>query len=48
VKIHNKDAQRLYERFGFSVKERLHGYYGPTEDGLLMVCDLGNSEVNPR
>lgn len=40
VKIDNKDAQRLYERFGFSVKERLHGYYGPTEDGLLMVRDL--------
>jgi ribosomal protein S18 acetylase RimI-like enzyme len=40
VKLDNKDAQRLYERFGFSVKERLPGYYGPGQDGFLMACDL--------
>jgi ribosomal-protein-alanine N-acetyltransferase len=45
VKVDNRDAQRLYERFGFSVKERLHGYYGPRHDGFLMVADLSESQT---
>ncbi len=40
VRASNQAAIRLYEKHGFRVKERLRSYYGPGEDGLLMVKPL--------
>jgi len=40
VRADNRAAIKLYEKHGFRVKERLPGYYGPGQDGLLMVKPL--------
>lgn len=40
VRVGNEAAIRLYEQYGFRIKERLPSYYGPGEDGYLMVKPL--------
>jgi phosphinothricin acetyltransferase len=37
VDPNNKPAVTLYENFGFTVRERIDGYYRPHEDRLIMV-----------
>lgn len=39
VRLSNERAFALYKRLGFTVKERLEGYYG-NEDGYRMRLDL--------
>jgi len=39
VRVSNERAYALYTRLGFTVKERLEGYYGD-EDGYRMRLDL--------
>ncbi|MFA7084043.1 MAG: N-acetyltransferase [Arcobacteraceae bacterium] len=36
VKVSNRGAVKLYEKFGFTIKKRLSNYY-ESEDGYLMV-----------
>ncbi len=40
VRVSNRAAIQLYEQHGFRIKERLRGYYGPGDDGYLMVKPL--------
>jgi ribosomal-protein-alanine N-acetyltransferase len=41
VRASNEAAQRLYERFGFRVVSRRVNYYTqPTEDALMMGCEM--------
>ena len=41
VRRSNEAAQRLYERFGFTVAGVRMGYYSqPVEDALVLSCDL--------
>lgn len=37
VDPHNAPAVRLYEKFGFVVRERIDGFYRPHEDRYIMV-----------
>lgn len=40
VRVSNDPAIRLYEKFGFHIKERFSNYYGIGEDAYLMVKSL--------
>jgi ribosomal-protein-alanine N-acetyltransferase len=41
VRVSNERARRLYERYGFQVAGRLHGYYEDDgEDALVMVTPV--------
>jgi len=37
VRVNNDSAIRLYEKYGFQVKERYRHYYGNGDDAYLMV-----------
>ena len=37
VRVSNKIAQKLYEKFNFKIKETKHRYYSDGEDAYLMV-----------
>ncbi|MGD9563493.1 MAG: GNAT family N-acetyltransferase [Pyrinomonadaceae bacterium] len=37
VRVRNRPAQRLYESCGYSVTQRIEGYYNDGEDGFLMM-----------
>jgi len=41
VAVSNHRAKHLYERFGFTVKQRLSQYYTDGEDALLMALPEG-------
>ncbi len=44
VRASNEAAQRLYARFGFQVTARRMRYYiNPTEDALMMGCQVGGT-----
>lgn len=40
VRVGNHGAQNLYREFGYSVVQRLSGYYNNGEDGFLMIKPL--------
>lgn len=52
VRVGNRAAQGLYKSCGFSVTQRISGYYNDGEDGFLMVkaltADLGPSDILRR
>jgi [ribosomal protein S18]-alanine N-acetyltransferase len=43
VRVGNVAAQNLYKTCGFSITQRLAGYYNNGEDGFLMVKGLGGN-----
>lgn len=43
----NEPALRLYENFGFRVRERIEGYYRPHEDRCIMVHPLASQPSKP-
>jgi [ribosomal protein S18]-alanine N-acetyltransferase len=48
VRANNLAAQRLYRKFGFEVVGTRRDYYRqPTEDALVMVCDLSRMATPP-
>ncbi len=48
VRLSNRRAQRLYQRFGFAVVGRRRGYYNDNhEDALIMTLDL-SAVTHPR
>lgn len=42
VRISNKIAQKMYEKFGFKIKDTKRRYYNDGEDAYLMICILDN------
>jgi ribosomal-protein-alanine N-acetyltransferase len=40
VRCSNNDAVRLYEKLGFSIKQRLKAYYRDGEDAFLMAIEF--------
>ena len=40
VRVGNTSAQRLYEKIGYTLVQRLGGYYGNGDDSYLMVKSL--------
>lgn len=46
VRSSNEAARRLYESFGFRLSGVRKGYYtNPTEDALILWCELGASKA---
>jgi len=41
VNVANRAAQSLYESFGFVQTKMLPHYYGPNQDGVKMILDMG-------
>jgi ribosomal-protein-alanine N-acetyltransferase len=49
VRLTNRSAQRLYEKFGFSVQGLRKGYYADTgEDALIMWAELLDGSTAPN
>lgn len=48
VNVSNRAAQSLYEAFGFVPSRVLPNYYGPDKDGLKMVLNLTQLEVQAQ
>ena len=40
VRCSNNEAVKLYERLGFSIKQRLRAYYRDGEDAYMMAIEF--------